>query len=126
MKYIIAGTRGFQDYPRLREVVIQVTHRDLPISEVVSGTARGADQLGEQFANEFGIAVAKFPADWDTHGKSAGYIRNSAMADYGDLLVAFWDGKSRGTKHMINLARDKGLKVFVYDYVRNEMVTDNV
>jgi len=77
--------------------------------EIVSGTARGADEMGERFAKEKGYALKQFPADWDTFGKSAGYRRNSQMADYADACVVFWDGKSRGTKHMIDLAEKTGL-----------------
>lgn len=82
--------------------------------EIVSGTARGADRMGEEWANLYGVNVKQFPADWDKHGKAAGPIRNAEMAEYGDVLIAFWDGESRGTKGMIDLAKKKGLKVIVY------------
>lgn len=72
--------------------------------EIVSGTARGADQLGEKFAKEKGCNLKQFPADWDAYGKSAGYRRNADMAKYADACVVFWDGVSKGTKHMIDLA----------------------
>lgn len=84
--------------------------------EIVSGTARGADQLGERYAFEHGFPVKHFPADWDQHGKSAGYIRNAQMAEYADAAVIFWDGMSRGSKHMIDLAKAKGLRVRVVKY----------
>lgn len=84
--------------------------------EIVSGTARGADQLGERYAFERGLPVKQFPADWDQHGKSAGYIRNAQMAEYADAAVIFWDGTSRGSKHMIDLAKAKGLRVRVVKY----------
>lgn len=64
--------------------------------------------MGERYAKERGYAVSEHPADWDRYGKSAGYIRNKEMAEEADALMAFWDGKSRGTMHMINLAKEKG------------------
>lgn len=73
--------------------------------------ARGADSLGEQYAKERGIPVRYFPADWQTLGKSAGYQRNVQMAAYADALVAFWDGQSKGTKHMIDTARRHKLDI---------------
>lgn len=83
------------------------------IVEIASGCARGADKLGELYAEQRGYQVIKFPADWDRHGKSAGYIRNEQMAKYANALVAFWDGTSRGTKHMIGLAKKHGITVRV-------------
>lgn len=81
--------------------------------EIVSGTANGADKLGEKYANEKGYLLKKFPADWDKYGKSAGFKRNVEMSNYADALIAFWDGKSKGTKHMIDLAKRYELKVKV-------------
>lgn len=109
MKTIIAGSRNFNDYDLLEAVLLK--HSD--ITEIISGCARGADSLGEKFALEHSIPIKKFPADWNTYGKSAGYRRNEQMAYYGDRLIAFWDGQSKGTKHMIDLARKVGLEVEV-------------
>ena len=80
----------------------------------MSGTARGVDRFGEQWAIENNVAIKRFPADWDTHGKRAGYLRNIQMDDYADALIAVWDGESRGTKHMIEEAKRKGLEWFVH------------
>lgn len=110
MKLIIAGSREFTDYPLLKKTLVPILSY---ITEIVSGTARGADQLGEQFALEHDIPIKKFPADWDKYGKPAGYIRNTQMAEYADALVAFWDGKSAGTNHMIELAKKNNLHVSV-------------
>lgn len=71
------------------------------ITEIVSGSARGVDKEGEVYAATKSISVKRFPAEWNKYGKSAGMIRNTEMAKYADCLVAIWDGKSRGTKHMI-------------------------
>jgi predicted Rossmann fold nucleotide-binding protein DprA/Smf involved in DNA uptake len=110
MKTIIAGSRDCSDISLLHTAVKQCGW--VP-SVVVSGTARGADRLGELWAAKRGVPVEKYPADWDKHGKSAGYKRNELMAANAEALIALWDGESRGTKHMIDLARRKGLRVFV-------------
>jgi glycerophosphoryl diester phosphodiesterase len=85
----------------------------------VSGGARGADTFGEQYAKVHGFDIKQFLPDWEGKGKGAGFIRNAEMADYADYLIAFWDGESRGTKHMIDTALSKGLEVHVYRY-RND------
>lgn len=87
---------------------------EFEITEVVCGGARGVDALGRSYAYSMKIPVKLFPANWEEHGKSAGPIRNTLMADYADALIAIWDGKSRGTGDMINKAKSKGLKVYVY------------
>lgn len=107
MKVIIAGSRGITEYePFAEELDSLVEDEAMSITEVVSGTARGVDQMGERWAKERGIPVKRFPADWERYGKSAGYRRNEQMALYADGLIAFWDGESRGTKHMIDLAKE--------------------
>lgn len=109
-KVIVAGSRDFRDYGLLERAMDHLlSNKTTEEIEIVSGTARGADEMGERFAKEKGYALKQFPADWDTFGKSAGYRRNSQMADYADACVVFWDGKSRGTKHMIDLAEKTGL-----------------
>lgn len=108
MKVIIAGSRTFTDYKALTEHCDHLLSNQYDI-EIVSGTAQGADKLGERYAKEKGYPVKKFPANWDELGKKAGYIRNEQMAKYADALIAFWDGKSKGTKHMIELAKKYNL-----------------
>lgn len=100
MKVIIAGSREFDDFEAMLGFM-SVLPTEWDITEVVSGGARGADRLGESFAHLYNKSVKVFPADWDKHGKSAGILRNREMADYADGLIAFWDGVSPGTKHMI-------------------------
>lgn len=80
--------------------------------EIVSETAKGADRFGEWFALQHDILVKQFPADWSL-GKRAGYLRNKQMAEYVTHLIAIWDGESKGTKMMIQLAKAYGLKVRV-------------
>jgi hypothetical protein len=110
-KVIIAGSRSFNDYELLKERCDYWLGNEIKIDlQILSGTANGADKLGEKYALERGYKVIKFPADWETYGKKAGYLRNKEMAKVGDILIAFWDGKSKGTKHMIDLAKE--FKIF--------------
>lgn len=113
LKVIIAGSRTFMDYEQLASRCDHFLSREVnkrPI-EIVSGTARGADRLGEKYARERGYTITQFPADWNRYGRSAGYKRNVQMADYADALIAFPLGEARGTNHMIRIAQDKGLTV---------------
>lgn len=116
---IIAGTRSFDNYNLLRNVMDVLLSDVVAAGEgirVISGDAPGADRLGAEYASERGYEVVHCPADWDTHGKAAGYIRNTEMAHHGNALVAFWDGESRGTRHMIKTAESLGLEVRVFEY----------
>ena len=113
-KVIIAGSRGFSDYEKLCEICDFMLKEKIEI-EIVSGTAKGADLLGERYAKEKGLPIKQFSADW-TKGKSAGYARNKQMAEYADALIAFWDGSSKGTKHMIDLANKKNIKVKIHNF----------
>jgi hypothetical protein len=115
MKVIIAGSRNFNDYETLKEVCDFMLSRQNEI-EIVSGAARGADLLGEQYANEKGFKIKRFPADWNQYGKRAGYLRNEEMAKYADAVIVFWDGKSKGTEHMINLSKKHNLKLKVHKF----------
>lgn len=120
IKVIIAGTRDFNDYAFLKKNVdyfLQGINPNNEEIEIVSGNARGADKLGERYAKEHNLPVKLFPANWDKYGKSAGYLRNQEMANYADVLIAFWDEKSKGTKHMIDIAKKQGLTFIVVGYV---------
>lgn len=114
MKCIIAGSRSIHQYIVLATAIDESGWHD-DITEVVSGGARGVDTLGEEYAYKTHKKLMIFPADWDIYSKSAGIRRNNLMANYADALLAVWDGKSKGTAHMIEAARRKGLKVYVYE-----------
>lgn len=117
IKLIVAGGRDFNDYNVLTtELNDLLSNLEESSIEIVCGMARGADSLGERYAKENHIPIKYFPANWNAHGKSAGYIRNEEMARYSTHLIAFWDGKSKGTKHMIDLARKYNLIVEVVSY----------
>ncbi len=113
IKVIIAGGRNFDDFDKLFQVCDEFLQDQNDI-EIVSGAYKGADLLGERYAAERNFPIKQFPADWRRYGKSAGLKRNTEMAAYADALIAFWDGKSKGTKHMIELATQGGLKVKVF------------
>lgn len=115
MQIIVAGSRGFNDYEYLKSCLNKVIGDKFDI-EIVSGMARGADLLGIKYANELGYPVKEFPAQWDKYGKSAGYKRNEEMAKYADTCVCFWDGFSKGTKHMIDLSNKYGLITHILKY----------
>lgn len=108
---IISGSRSCTE---LRHIYDAVKASGFFPSVVISGTCRGPDRFGEEWAKANGVPIERFPADWDQYGKQAGYIRNVDMACHAEALIAVWDGESNGTRHMINAARAKGLKIFVY------------
>ena len=118
IKIIVAGCRNFNDYERIIKCIDDIidNHYHNKDIEIVSGRAYGVDRLGERYAVEHNIPIKTFPADWKSYGKSAGHIRNYLMAEYADVLIAFWDGESKGTKHMIDLAELHKLKVRVITY----------
>jgi len=99
MKIVIAGSRSFHDYQLLCQTLAPERPR---ITQVITGGARGADQLGYRWAWKHQVKHQLFRADWERFGKSAGMRRNYQMAQAGDLLLAFWDGRSAGTQHMIS------------------------
>jgi hypothetical protein len=117
-KLIVAGGRSFVNRQLMDESINQ-TIAELPDQysvSIVSGMAKGADQLGHEWALQNKCKVYKYYADWDTYGKRAGYLRNQQMCDVADGLLAFWDGISKGTLHMITIARNKGIYVRVVRY----------
>lgn len=91
-------------------------HSLYPVTTVISGTAPGADTMGEKWAESRNIPVIKMPANWDLYGKSAGYKRNVEMAKIANYVVVFWDGISNGTRHMINIANDMKITCWIIKY----------
>lgn len=119
MRLIIAGGRNFSDYELLCNEVSKYISEISTVNnsvEIVSGLAKGADTLGCRYATEAGYPLRGFAAEWGKFGRAAGPIRNKLMAKNADALIAFWDGKSRGTMHMIDYAKEMGLKVRVVQY----------
>jgi CTP:molybdopterin cytidylyltransferase MocA len=104
VRVAIVGSRNFGLLELVGEYVCS-----LPIDTVViTGGARGVDRYAENTARAREMRVEIFPADWTRYGKSAGFRRNVQMVERADKVVAFWDGKSPGTKHSIELARIAG------------------
>jgi hypothetical protein len=110
MRTIIAGSREFYSYKYFLEVMNKIPWKP---TVILSGHAYGVDRMGEQWANENNIPLEVYPAEWDKYGKRAGYLRNAQMAEKAEALVAVWDGKSKGTKIMIDIAKRKNLNTYV-------------
>ena len=110
MTIAVIGSRGFNDYDKLKSSLEEYKDK---ATNFVSGGAKGADSLGERWARENNIPVKVFLPDWDKHGKSAGYKRNIDIVDNADIVIAFWDGVSKGTKHSIDLARTKSKELVI-------------
>ena len=136
LRVIIAGGRSFDDYQKLKteslkaitSIIKNATGQDKTKKElitIISGCANGADKLGERFATECQLNIKAFPANWDRYGRRAGYMRNVEMAEYAigkenneayGALIAFWDGQSKGTKHMIDTAKKMKIETHIINY----------
>lgn len=118
MKLIVAGGRDFANTRVMIEALTKLVEENKIDSnpELVCGMARGADMLAYSLWANNNMKIHTFPADWKTHPRSAGYIRNAEMGNFADVLVAFWDGKSRGTKHMIEYMQKLGKPTHVIGY----------
>ena len=112
MRIIIAGSRTSSEH-QVREALEYCDWKGF-ISCVVSGGAKGADRVGEIWAKENGLEIKLFPAEWEKFGRRAGPLRNQSMAEYANGLISVWDGESRGTANMIELALNIGLRVSVF------------
>lgn len=125
MKLIIAGSRDFTNYSFLERHVLRFIKKHRKGKEhieIISGQARGADKLGEKFADKYNLKKHLMPANWLVYGNSAGYIRNIEMASKASHVICFWDGKSLGTKHMIKTAKGHNL---VYEVINLEKTNGN-
>ena len=115
IRVVIAGCRDYNNYDEAKEYIDFCLKNIRSENKIViiSGCASGADALGERYALENGFAIEKFPAEWGKYGRSAGPIRNGKMAEAADYVICFWDGKSRGTRSMIENAKKygKGIRI---------------
>ena len=107
-RVVVAGSRNFNDYNRLASELDKLLKGKTNVT-IVSGTARGADRMGEQYAKEHGLTIEQFPAEWGVYHKGAGPIRNQKMVESADAVVAFWDNQSSGTKNIIDCARKENI-----------------
>jgi len=104
MKLAVVGSRTFTDYQLFYEVLDSILEVHGGMIELISGGAKGADSLAKRYADDAGIGIKIFAAHWDEFGKGAGMIRNTDIVNECDQLLAFWDGKSRGTLDSITKA----------------------
>ena len=111
MKLAVVGSRTFYDYDLLERCLLR--YFSLDDLEILSGGARGTDALAARFAREHGLALRIIEADWERLGRVAGPVRNSRLVQEAEVLVAFWDGRSRGTRDSIAKARRAGKRVLV-------------
>lgn len=122
MKLCIFGSRGVTDLDLALNIIETVLEETKwAVTEVVSGTARGADTLGEEWAEQMEIPVKRFPADWGRYGKRAGYVRNGEMAEYCDCAIGLWDGESRGTSMMVDCLVAAGKPFAIYNQKTEEI-----
>lgn len=107
----VVGGRDFQDYELLKRELNRYQ-----IDKIISGGANGADKLAENYCEDYNIPIRIYYPQWDKYGKAAGTIRNRKIIDNSDEIIAFWDGKSKGTKNSISLARKLGKQCNVIYY----------
>lgn len=118
-RLIVCGGKDFEDYSMLSEKLDDLLKR-YEYVELVSGHAKGADTLAEIYANNNVIPIKVFPANWERYGKAAGPKRNREMLEYAmeahPVVLAFWNGKSRGTGNMLKQAKTAGVECHIYRY----------
>ena len=118
-RVIIAGGRDFESYEYMCEKLDDLFYKSTsfigsrPI-KIISGMAKGADTLAIRYADEHKLTKILFPANWKLYPRAAGFLRNEDMLSIATHLIAFWDEKSSGTKHMIDIAQEKGIPVWVF------------
>lgn len=118
MKLIVAGGRDFVNTQVMITVLMDLVEKGKidPNPELVCGMARGADLTAYSLWSGTGMVIHKFPADWARLGKRAGFKRNQEMGEFADAAVCFWDGNSKGTKHMIDIMNRLNKPVYVVRY----------
>jgi hypothetical protein len=110
MNYAVIGSRTFDDYRKLKAICRKLI---TPKDTIISGGASGADSLAKLYAQENQINYLEFPADWNLYGKRAGFLRNITIIEHSHMIIAFWDGISKGTEHSINLAKKQKKPTFI-------------
>lgn len=119
-KLVIGGSRNFTNFPffsfYLQEYILEISKKNQCSIELVSGSARGVDDMAKIFAKDYDFKFTEFPVtseEWRMIGRGAGMVRNKRMIKYGDCVVAFWDGKSKGTKNLIHLAKEYSKPLYI-------------
>jgi len=118
MKTAIIGSRGISNYEIVSDVL-----KEYQISNVISGGAKGVDSLAERYVTDNSLSMTVFKPDWAQYGRAAGPIRNRHIVDAAECVIAFWDGKSKGTLDSITYAKKIGKKVDIWEYDENNRVT---
>ncbi|MDO1451079.1 DUF2493 domain-containing protein [Rhodocytophaga aerolata] len=121
MKTAVIGSRSFTNYTIVEDTL---DGYDLPL--IISGGAIGADSLAERYAEEKGIPTLIFKPDYEKYGKSAPILRNKEIIDAAERVIAFWDGKSRGTAYTIKYALQKGLTVHCIPYYKHRLIGTSI
>lgn len=116
----IVGTRTYDDYEQMSDFLYSHISLDI-IDKIISGGASGADRLADYYSQAYDIPFEEILPDWNAYGKSAGPIRNKLIVDECTHLIAFWDGKSKGTLNSINLAKEAGKLWGIYYYKENRL-----
>lgn len=112
MRVLITGSRGWVGARLMADVIASFPEG----TTFLHGKARGADEMGGEIALKLGYSVEEYPAEWSKYGRKAGYLRNIAMLDTKpDEVIAFWDGKSKGTKHTFREAQKRGIPTHIYE-----------
>jgi hypothetical protein len=117
MKVLVCGTRSITDEMFIYEILNDNVDK---ISELIVGGAIGVDSIAETWGLRRGIKVSVYKPDWKSYGKSAGMRRNIKMLEVAEYVIAIWNGKSRGTKHTIDNARNMNIPYQVYLYGANK------
>lgn len=125
MKVIVAGSRDITDYDVVRKALDEARENGLEITTIIEGGAKGVDSLAARYATEHSIEHIRVPADWKRYGRGAGRKRNEQMAAMGDALIAIWDGKSSGTRHIIECARQRSLLMTVMFANNSKLVCES-
>jgi hypothetical protein len=120
----IVGSRNFLDYAKFVSIIDKLL-KTFNVATIVSGGAKGVDSLARKYANDNQINLIELLTDWHAHGKSAGFIRNIDIVDKADLVFAIWDGKSKGTKHSIDISNKQQKLTIVFNYIENTYTATN-
>lgn len=113
MKAAIIGSRNFADYTMMKSII-----SGFNISTIISGGAAGADTLAEKYSSEMNIPIEVIKPDWSKYGRGAGIVRNKEIVNNADIVFAFWDGTSKGTKSSINFAKKAGKQIEIISYLQ--------
>ena len=123
-RVIVTGSRCFNDFGFLKQELDKLFNENEEFVgkeiKIISGVALGTDALAIDYADKHKLTKILFPANWKRYPRIAGFLRNEDILSVATHLVAFWDGKSSGTRHMIEIAKGKGIPVWVFPTRRNK------